>query len=938
MVFNNLLPVRIYQVNLRWRESVQMPFFHQAVVTAFVRTLLKSSHKQFFQLALHTPESGKTDYEAEDTYTFYINQFGDNFRQIETLFGLLDALPRSAQQAGCYGLMADNIELTSIRDALSGELLADPQHAGVIDPESLQAQAEAFQNYSPWQVQLEFISPVRLKPLNPDGEKRKNSKTLCQNGEQVCHELLFNRVFDACATLQQQLFEHQDRATRPLPPEAWVKDSDLFWADAFYQGQERNAKELSGLLGSITLALPPLSDEQWQMLILGQYTGIGENRRFGCGRYRLLTQDGQCLMPELTRSNPLIQEAITLNELEESWHHEFDKLTDEHKAWEQSRENLPDTLYRCWHLDYWPELLHPRLLQQAGKKERLLLLPPFPDKVIHKTISRWLSDSLDQLYSKSSYGYRKGYSRLGAKDRIIHLVRKGYKYALDADITDFFPSVNTNRILGRLAALYGQDPLWQLLERFLHCQIDRQNLPAGYEHHVNQGLNLGTSLSPVLANLMLDHLDSVLNNMDYELVRYADDFLVLCKHKQQAEDARVLIEQLLKQHDLQLNAEKTKVRSFASGIYFLGYLFINDTVIPAKGEHKPKNRPPEVLLPKFDPADSDNPNGTHLFYQDMAQQTLCLTGDNAFITLDQHRWVIEKKDEVVADIPIKHLSTVVLFGKHQITTQALTQAMEQGVSIHFASGFGRYQGCASQIEHNPGFHLQQAAHFSQPENQLDFARALVAARIRSQKEVLRNRKVNEPGLDQALEKLKRITTLDQCLGTEGNATKLYWEAFRSQIPDDWEFTHREKRHAKDPINSMLSFGYSLLYSHTDSLLRSKGLFPTLGGYHQSRGTHSALASDMMEPFRYLVERAVLSTIKTGQIKRNQFFINKGQCWLDKNARQFWCRYLVDQLQKPQFTDPEGKKRSALDQIQQQNHNLKQWINGDIERFAPWQPR
>ncbi|KUI97421.1 hypothetical protein VRK_36100 [Vibrio sp. MEBiC08052] len=928
-------------MELRWLESVQLPFFHQSPVSGFLRTLLKLSGKKSEHIAIHTPESGETNYHQGDSYTFYIIHCGENLTLMQAVFLLFSQLPASAYQAQCKGLMQDNIELVAIRDALSGQLLAEPAAAGVIDWASLTEQIGMWRELSPYQVTLEFISPTRLLVSKTQTHTGHHIKSrLCKTNQQISAELLFSRIFDTVASVAQQLDAFDRRPTRTAPPAIEITEKQLFWADTFYQSADKFAKEMGGLLGLVSVALPPLTDDEWLILILGQYLGIGQNRRFGTGRYRLMTQDGETMMPALSRSRTLLQRVINYSSLEHSWQHEFHKLNDEQQALEQQRSDLPEMLQQVLHHDYWPAPLTPWLMQEQGRKERLILLAEFNDKVLHKTISLWLGASLDQLYSKTSYGYRKGYSRLSAKDRIINRIRAGYVYAVDADIRDFFPSVEQSRVLNRLSALYGADPLWTLVERFLSAPIRRQHLPAGYEDYERTGLDLGNSLSPVLANLMLDHLDAVMESLGYELIRYADDFLVLTKSRDKAQQALHMIEEILTAQGFALNHEKTRIRHFSEGIHFLGYLFVNDLVIEAKEVNTTQISAPAVgrqNQPSPPPLKTEK-EAKQLFYQQIKGQTLCVVGEHCVLHLAKHRLVVNREDDVVADLPISQLDTVVLFGHHQITTQALTAAMGQGIHIYFCSHSGKYEGVASLHAGNPELYLQQVVYFKNQTTQLRFVKSLVTAKLRSQKEVLRRRDLSFDPIDKLLQQLTHAKAIDECLGIEGYAAKQYWGQLKLNLGEEWHFTHRQKRRAQDPVNSMLSYGYSLLYSHVDSLIRTVGLSPANGGYHQARGTHSALASDLMEPFRYIVDRSVFTLINTGQIKPADFYEKGGVCWLDKAARKKYTGYLMDQLQKPQFTDPDGEKRSVLDQIVQQNHNLLQAIIGEADEFYPWQPR
>lgn len=904
----SLYPIRVYGVELEFSATTSMPFFHQAVLRGFINTLLNIPEQIQNRVLVHAPESGVIQYQKGTRYRFYLISINLPEIHLEQLFTQLTNLPRSA--AHCYGALAHNIKLHQIFDPLTQMPVAHPLMTTQYDHHSILLEAEQWQRYSEHHhsVTLSFQSPVRLS---------HSGKRVYQQSDELHGSLIIDRCFDAYASLCQVL--GYTRPARQAPVECDMT-ADLHWADTSYQSKGKQAKQLGGLVGTLTLNTHQLSYDNWVTLVLGQYIGIGQNRNFGMGRYHLVGEQGELGFIPLPRTTPLLHQVFNLQTLELAWQHEIKKLPKSAQStWgQQAFERLLSALQN---LHYQPGALNPKMLDKPGQKQRLLLLPSFIDKVAHKALSTWLGTSLDLLYSKSSYAYRRGYSRLTARDSIVQAVRAGYEYVLDADIKQFFASLQPSQVIARLRALYGDDPLWAILNAMLHAPIANTQ-----QHDISQvsGLNLGSSLSPVLANLMLDPFDAILGNQEQRLVRYADDFLILCRTKQQAERTLENVKKVIAHQGLELNEEKTQVVHISKGVKFLGYLFINDLVISIKPEKSPT---PEKQPPSM-------PETSNSCYFNDSPMTLCITGRSALLNCQGKRLKITQGDDTQALIPLTHLQTVVLFGNHHITTPALKRLMKQKINVYFADGFGNYIGQTLASSPLNELHLIQASRFANKSTALEFSKTLLSAKIHNQREVLRLRKLMHEPLSKMLNKLKGANSIAQCLGFEGSASKTYYQQLALVLPDQFEFTTRVKQQPRDPVNSLLSYGYSLLYCHVSTLLQSAGLYPNYAGLHQAKGQHHTLASDLMEPFRFVVERTMINALNLNQISVADFEQQGTFCRIREDKRRLWSKLLIEALQTPKYK--QGQLHySLLDAIQQQNYHLIDWLKGESPHFTPW---
>jgi group II intron reverse transcriptase/maturase len=150
----------------------------------------------------------------------------------------------------------------------------------------------------------------------------------------------------------------------------------------------------------------------------------------------------------------------------------------------------------------------------------------------------------------------------------LQLHAQGYKVVLDADIKGFFDNLPHQVILEVVREHVADGKVLDLLERFLRCGV----LQDGRLLASTKGTPQGGVVSPLLANIVLNRLDWHLEKLRLRFVRYADDFVVLCQNRSQAEEARIQVETLLAQLGLSLSPQKTAITSYTKGYSFLGFV------------------------------------------------------------------------------------------------------------------------------------------------------------------------------------------------------------------------------------------------------------------------------------------------------------------------------------------------------------------------------
>jgi len=538
---------------------------------------------------------------------------------------------------------------------------------------------------------------------------------------------------------------------------------------------------------------------------------------------------------------------------------------------------------------------HPR-----SAETRTLLVPAVRDRVLQTALARHLSRSFEEEFLECSYGYRPGRS----VDRAIARIRKcrelGFQFVLDADIESYFDRVDHRLLLERLAGQQLGATVLGLLRQWVKGSV----WDGSHVHALRIGIPQGSPISPLLANFFLEDFDRELEKSGRKLVRYADDFLVLSKTREEATQALLQTETLLAQAHLEIKQEKTRITDFAQGFQFLGALFQGDAIwVPWKHAHA-KGRilfmAPPLPLDMRSRYELAPPKGALEVALEKAGTTavaaaapapvsrskavayLYLTEQGSILRKAGDRFLVEKDDEVLLDLPYHKLENVLLFGNIQVTTQALAELLEKGVNLSLFSRQGAFRGSLTPPRgKNIELRVGQFERYRDGPRALNIARAIIGAKIANGLAVLaRYREKNEVSAEFG----QRVQTIQEASaacpsaadvaaldGFEGTAARGYFTALMEFNRSAMTWPGRMKHPATDPLNALLSLAYTLLMHELTALLEGAGLDPYLGFLHQVDYGRPSLALDLMEPFRHPVaDRLVLTLVNRGVLDANDF--------------------------------------------------------------------
>lgn len=328
--------------------------------------------------------------------------------------------------------------------------------------------------------------------------------------------------------------------------------------------------------------------------------------------------------------------------------------------------------------------------------------------------------------------------------------------------------------------------------------------------------------------------------------------------------------------------------------------------------------------------------------------TLYISQEGSYVRKEGERIKVLRQDIVLIDIPMIKVEQLVLFGPIQISTQALLSLLEKGVDVCFLTKYGAFRG---KIQ--PKYSKNSIIRKAQYEAYFDLckktklAKSFVYGKLANMRTLLR-RIQRQIFSSQIEETCKRITkaingikcsnSIDEIRGFEGEGSAAYFRAFKEMIKTEKiKFRGRFKRPPLDPVNSLLSLGYTLLLNDILSACEIVGLDPYIGYLHAHKYGKPALALDLMEEWRpVMIDSLVISLLNKRVIKNDDFIYELGNyCKIKDRARRKFFKSYEDK-KRTEIKHPIFKYRTTYwRSIEIGVRVLGKCLTGEIKNYTPF---
>lgn len=314
--------------------------------------------------------------------------------------------------------------------------------------------------------------------------------------------------------------------------------------------------------------------------------------------------------------------------------------------------------------------------------------------------------------------------------------------------------------------------------------------------------------------------------------------------------------------------------------------------------------------------------------------------------------VIKKEGQELGRVPLHAVRQVVVCGNVQVSTQALETMAANEVGVSYVTGHGRFIGSfVPAPAKNVSLREAQFKKFADPDVCLKLAKAVVRAKLNNQRALLMRslrgedeaRGSHEPaarGLWDLLRGLDAVTSMESVLGTEGQGAALYFGEFgrflHKPLPGEkgFDFTTRNRRPPRDPVNALLSFAYAMLAKDCFHAVCTVGFDPYKGFFHQGKHGKPSLALDLMEEFRPVIaDSVVLTLINNESVTPEHFITWRDACQLTEAGRKsFFAAY--EQRKATVISHPVyGYRMSYARMLEVQARMLAAFIRGEIPSYT-----
>jgi len=745
------------------------------------------------------------------------------------------------------------------------------------------------------EICLEFLAPLPFKP-------EKGRTHISKNAFIRCFEKRFQNLFGSGIAYD----ESSDNFA--ILPYYWNYTSHKHHS----KSQPGHVQYINGCVGN--LYLKGCFRDFLPFLILGSELHTGKDFANSCGYY-ILHKNPQ---PYFTKHFPNKKALLTvIKDVIARYDDALSSLSadiglpfNEESFAETAARQIKDG-------SYLPGPATAFLIKKKDGGSRMVERLPFSDLIVQQYILKTVHNVFERIFEDVSIGYRKGMSRETAAEIVKKALAEGYGYVIESDIEDFFPSADHGILSGLLEHYLPQSD--KVIKDLFSKTIKNGHILDGKFHERTKGLSQGSPLSPLLANLYLDTFDEEIGKAGVRMVRYADDFIILTKTREEAEAVLTRTESVLSEIGLKVKKEKTSIRAAKDGFQFLGLRFEG---------HELQITPEEDFI--------------------RLKKPLYVTEPYLFLSLNGDALDIKRDRAMVETIPLRRISEIMVTEKTVFSTSLIARCTERNIPFTITLSNGYYMTTIrpdSKKYHDISFRHAMKHHSLTDTERLCIAKEFAAGKIINYIPLIRQRYEKADNqfiveLEHIIKRIHQAADVHAVRGHEGAAAKKIYQKLDSYIKDDTFRLKKRDRHAPDRINALLNFGYYLLFSRINATVRVVGLNPYLGFLHSPEDNYESLVCDIEELFRSRIDRLILNMINREVIKKDDFIetqkgtqFNRKGIYLNKSAVKKFLNQFEAEMERKNTKNQLSLKESIYAQVA----IVKKWATEDGSlSFHVWQ--
>lgn len=330
--------------------------------------------------------------------------------------------------------------------------------------------------------------------------------------------------------------------------------------------------------------------------------------------------------------------------------------------------------------------------------------------------------------------------------------------------------------------------------------------------------------------------------------------------------------------------------------------------------------------------------------------TLYLTEQGSSLRKNGERLIITKgygkEMETLDDVPLIKVDQVIVFGNVNITPYTIALLLENGVEVCYLSNYGKYRGrLIPEIHKNSLIRLKQYEMSKNYMKCMYASRAFTTGKLSNMRSLLMryNRRLHDDEITEAIKRIKKniesiknTQKIDSMRGFEGAGSAEYFSAFKKLLKQDLGFDGRTRRPPTDPINSLLSFGYTLLTNDIFSVVNLVGLDPYIGLLHTEKHGKPSLVLDLVEEFRQvIVDAIVLKLINNYSLTMDDFKKDLDTYYLSESGKKVFLKEYETrkntEIKHPLF----GYKTTYKHCFELQVRLFSKYLIGEVDKYIPF---